>query len=449
MCVIVHEKAGKRLGYEEYFNALDNNSHGFGWIEIGENGIASGKVVPKNGKFFTQGEMKKLARQIVRHDKLERVLHFRLATNGAKTLVNTHPFPVFVSDFEVDGLLVHNGVFSQYAHDADTSDTRLFIRNYLEPSIKLLETNAEDVLESIDWLVNKIAYVNKHTRSVSCYGSFCEIVDGVTASNTHSFERCSFESYSGWRQKIKVWDRDAQEWTWVEKYDRDKHSSWPSWECESEDSAWDNCQRYDRNLVVYQQTEQFRDDMLKASKDFKKYAFRAKDEGESDEAYGIAYEIWLNRKYAPNGWAKNASGLYLPEKTLSSIEEENQDAVESYFEEKGTEFAAEVKTAAAKTLSSKNTDLHFETSQYGGMEEKLNPYVSPEASKEEIDRDLLRENEEESYFSFDLSTRSYGLLETVIEEDLDRFLSLLRQTIQCELIGKEYDGEARKIVIRF
>jgi len=72
-----------------------------------------------------------------KHDKFERIAHFRWATLGEVTIKNAHPYMVCRdSDYVV--WLAHNGVFFEYymVETGEASDTAMFVKDALAPIFK-------------------------------------------------------------------------------------------------------------------------------------------------------------------------------------------------------------------------------------------------------------------------------------------------------------------------
>lgn len=128
MCLIIYKPAAAELPKEIIKKAWDSNSHGAGFM-----------VARAGGFHFQKGffKMKKLIHELAKFKNEELAIHLRMATHGAITAQNCHPFIVStkkVSRTEgiAESLLMHNGVLSAYG-DANNSDSWHFAREALAP----------------------------------------------------------------------------------------------------------------------------------------------------------------------------------------------------------------------------------------------------------------------------------------------------------------------------
>lgn len=112
MCVIISAPAGAILTKDLLTRESGVNPDGWGlmWPE-------NGKLMVKKGLDMEVGveEAFKLPTDV------NRLIHFRIATNGAIAPENCHPF-----QFGKGLGLMHNGIIPKFSHDKDISDTKLF-----------------------------------------------------------------------------------------------------------------------------------------------------------------------------------------------------------------------------------------------------------------------------------------------------------------------------------
>jgi predicted glutamine amidotransferase len=102
MCIIIHQRKGKRNVTREEFNtSWSNNPDGFGIMYHAYGSVLTGKALNIQDAWDLYQEA--LERGGTDTDY---VLHFRMATHGEVTLSNCHPFPCGNGKY-----LVHNGVF--------------------------------------------------------------------------------------------------------------------------------------------------------------------------------------------------------------------------------------------------------------------------------------------------------------------------------------------------
>lgn len=108
MCVIMVCKKGIVPPYDKFRNAVWNNPHGWGLVMKDNNRLEIKRGFDEKGT-----DPDDLYRIMCDNDDVERALHVRWATEGAKDLDNTHPFPVFSSNSR-DIYFMHNGTLSGY-----------------------------------------------------------------------------------------------------------------------------------------------------------------------------------------------------------------------------------------------------------------------------------------------------------------------------------------------
>lgn len=123
MCLIVQIPKGKKLDRWIIDSAAMYNPDGAGIMHSGQ---AEKWVNIKNGTL--QSKLDELI-------DVDRAVHFRWATHGDVNHKNVHPFPI-----KNHGYLMHNGILSDYIPNKfdkrrDMSDTRVFIRDFVNPMI--------------------------------------------------------------------------------------------------------------------------------------------------------------------------------------------------------------------------------------------------------------------------------------------------------------------------
>ena len=143
MCIICFKPAGASLPSREILeNCFSNNPDGAG-IAILKQGSKSVKY--SKGLFDFDSLYKALLAEDIQEGDIVGI-HFRIATNGAITEKNCHPF--FVSEnkksaYSVGGhcksVIFHNGVLSKkYSYDKNVSDSYLFALALAEKEKALL-----------------------------------------------------------------------------------------------------------------------------------------------------------------------------------------------------------------------------------------------------------------------------------------------------------------------
>lgn len=140
MCIAISKPVGVSLPSDSILkNCWDNNDDGAGFAFNFD-----GRVFIKKGFMTFKDFMKTLKSYDARYNLKECgvLLHFRIATHGARDASMTHPFPIvddagclkkieYISDYAV----IHNGIITltstTASKSAGLSDTALFIKDYL------------------------------------------------------------------------------------------------------------------------------------------------------------------------------------------------------------------------------------------------------------------------------------------------------------------------------
>jgi hypothetical protein len=118
MCLIIHQPAGKEVGFDILDDAWKANSDGVGYTFINpERKSIKARRYMEYDKFLTTYK-KDLERF---GDDTDFLIHFRLATHGKKTKENVHPFEV-----DRTTMMVHNGIIHDMPKHDSWSDTKLF-----------------------------------------------------------------------------------------------------------------------------------------------------------------------------------------------------------------------------------------------------------------------------------------------------------------------------------
>jgi hypothetical protein len=118
-------------------------------------------------------------------DNVPALIHFRIATHGAKDEDNTHPFWVFPKTLA----FAHNGMFFNVPKDAGAlSDTQLFNRHYLKQLPRNFMNNSGIKLFIDDFIGkgNKLAFIDE-VGDIHIFGEESGTWDdeGVWFSNTN------------------------------------------------------------------------------------------------------------------------------------------------------------------------------------------------------------------------------------------------------------------------
>ena len=150
MCMLIHHPAdAEPFARDEFEDIFKKNRAGFGVIWRWPNGAVSyEKGMWGPDRIWSQ------YRALMDHGCREMVLHWRLATSGARDVANVHPFET------AGGVLVaHNGVL-RHRSTRTESDTRCFITDVLAPALKVGRRPLEDPVWRA-WLARRVGVGNR------------------------------------------------------------------------------------------------------------------------------------------------------------------------------------------------------------------------------------------------------------------------------------------------
>lgn len=204
MCIAISKPIGVGLPSDEILkNCWENNDDGAGFAFNFD-----GRVFIKKGFMTFKDFMKALKTYDARYNFKECgvLMHFRIATHGARDASMTHPFPIvddagclkkieYVSDYAV----IHNGIITltstTASRSAGLSDTALFIKDYLT---KIAGNKAwlrkQCNMELIEKLIDsKMAILDKY-GNIKMTSGFTED-NGVFYSNS-SYKDSYYRTYT-------------------------------------------------------------------------------------------------------------------------------------------------------------------------------------------------------------------------------------------------------------
>ena len=150
-CLIYHSPTATPFTREEFDDIYARNRAGFGVIWR----WPSGKVSYEKG-LWSPDRIWSTYQALYDHGCRELVLHWRLATSGAKDYHNVHPF-----ETRHGVLVAHNGVLRHRSTKTE-SDTRCFISDVLEPALAAgggHRAPADPVWRS--WLARRVGQGNR------------------------------------------------------------------------------------------------------------------------------------------------------------------------------------------------------------------------------------------------------------------------------------------------
>lgn len=130
MCLIIWRQAKQYITDEFLKDVWSRNDDGWGimWTDKFKVNVHRGMDYESFIKEY---------RALEKDKRRQMVIHFRMATHGAKTIKNCHPFKVMD-----DVYLMHNGIISIDipTMDKELSDTKIFVRDVLRPILKSVDS---------------------------------------------------------------------------------------------------------------------------------------------------------------------------------------------------------------------------------------------------------------------------------------------------------------------
>lgn len=272
MCIAICKPAGAKFPSDEILHCCwNNNDDGAGFAYPIRNGVLIQKGFMNWEDYISAIHALK---EKIDVDATPMLMHFRIATHGARDATMTHPFPVqyddgvlkkteYVSDYAV----IHNGVISMCSLTKNgLSDTATFVKEYLT----LLSANkgwihSKENMELIHKLIgSKMAFIDKY-GNVNMTAGF-EEHEGVFYSNT---------SYKENRIRKTTYYHSAYDYYDDDDYSYDYHYSYNtksnSWRKEADDTKKKD------DVVLYRQTEKY-DDV---------FFFTNEDSNEADKAKAL------------------------------------------------------------------------------------------------------------------------------------------------------------------
>lgn len=200
MCMLFVKKANLALPKDHFDSLWDHNPHGLAVWNTTEKAL-----------FKTLDEVE-AEKYLADHVADELVVHFRLATSGAKTLDQLHGFDVAGGKW----VLFHNGVLRTYSGKADQSDTQQLAELFYDKTPEEMVAYLEKFETSSRFLLieKETGKILKPACAVWCAP---KEIDGIELqfSNTYAIDRKllpeserSFGSYYGTRNYSTYDDYD-------------------------------------------------------------------------------------------------------------------------------------------------------------------------------------------------------------------------------------------------
>jgi predicted glutamine amidotransferase len=208
MCIIIAKNSGVELPKHEILeNCFDNNPHGAG-IMYRRN---KESVIHIAKGFMKLKELKRAITKLELKKEDSIVYHFRFATHGGKSAVNTHPFPISdkVKDlkaliFKTDIGMCHNGIIPIALSQPDISDTMEFVKaglaEWKKEGVLFSKSAIKIMKEDTGW--SKYAFLESY-GNVRIIGTGWSNVKGLLFSNDGYLKTTSWTTidYTGWTSK--------------------------------------------------------------------------------------------------------------------------------------------------------------------------------------------------------------------------------------------------------
>lgn len=216
MCVILDKKLGSEIPLDVLTNAAKRNSDGYGVVIADRGQLAVFQAVAD--KYDTAAD--EVNRILGEAKDLPTMVHFRFATAGKRSLVNTHPFPLLTKEKHgVDVQLMHNGTMSHFnITGSDSSDTARMVDEVAAPLFerawKYHDGNEEALMTDESLMATLRALVG--------YGVI------------------TFMSQSGWISKVNMFNGQDYDWGWASNKSTLETPSKDSWYRRGKDSEKDS-----------------------------------------------------------------------------------------------------------------------------------------------------------------------------------------------------------------
>ena len=204
MCIAISKPIGVSLPNDNILrNCWNNNDDGAGFAFNYD-----GKVFIKKGFMTFDSFMEALKSYDARYNFKECgvLLHFRIATHGARDSSMTHPFPIVDDagclkkiEYTSDYAVIHNGIIHLTSYTASKtdglSDTAIFIKDYLTKIAGNKSwLNKQCNIELIEKLIESKMAILDRNGNIKMTSGFIED-NGIFYSNT-SYRDSYYRSYS-------------------------------------------------------------------------------------------------------------------------------------------------------------------------------------------------------------------------------------------------------------
>jgi predicted glutamine amidotransferase len=234
MCVIVVVQSKKDIPpYETLTKCGRNNADGMGYMYVKNN-----KVVINKGFFKVKSLHESMQDNIPEESPV--VIHFRIATHGAKTAGLCHPFPV-TSNYETlcaldvtcDTGVAHNGVLSAYGKiNKEYSDTQNYIATVLAFVKDHITNDGVKQLISDSIGSDKLAFLT-HEGIIHMFGNYTKL-ENVWYSNV-------YWNYTTYYPATTAKDDEND---WLKSYRFNRADGFMTWdycfECGTNTKTWTN-----------------------------------------------------------------------------------------------------------------------------------------------------------------------------------------------------------------
>ena len=152
ICLAILKLPKRHITKRQLHTAWKTNDDGAGFMYN-----QHGKLIIDKGYFTFKKFYKSLRNAENKNPNAVFVIHLRLATSGKTDKINCHPFAI-----HEDLGFVHNGIFKNYSHYTNLSDTAVFNLNILQtfPQDFIFNKGIVKLLESYCEYMNKLVFLN-------------------------------------------------------------------------------------------------------------------------------------------------------------------------------------------------------------------------------------------------------------------------------------------------
>jgi predicted glutamine amidotransferase len=198
MCLIVHTKDKLNVTKDFFLDVWNTNNDG--WGMLWHNNV--GQLRVKRGMDFKP--FWAVFSTLQSNGVKDKLVHFRMATQGDVSLDMTHPFLCHKSGI----WMLHNGIINYPGQGVpNMSDTALFVSRFLTPLLDSVKNPKEFIrtkefeymLVSMVGVGNRLTFSDNMGHVVISEPSWQETTTGLLVSNSYAFtkDKMGYDSFYG------------------------------------------------------------------------------------------------------------------------------------------------------------------------------------------------------------------------------------------------------------